>query len=46
MQKKKQDFTLLSKSNAYRKSVAEKKEELQALEKTLKDLQESVKKLQ
>ncbi|CAM4635460.1 unnamed protein product [Leuciscus chuanchicus] len=43
---KKQDFTLLSKSNAYRKSVAEKKEELQALAKTLEDLQESIKKLQ
>lgn len=41
---KKQDFTLLPKSNAYCKNVAVKKEELEALAKTLKNLQESVKK--
>lgn len=41
----KQDFTLLSKSNGYRKSVTEKREELAALAKTLENLQESVKRL-
>ncbi|KAI9516305.1 hypothetical protein NQZ68_017508 [Dissostichus eleginoides] len=41
MAEKKHDFTLLSKSNAYRKGVADKKEEVAALDKALKELQES-----
>ncbi|KAK1905642.1 hypothetical protein KUDE01_012822 [Dissostichus eleginoides] len=45
MAEKKHDFTLLSKSNAYRKGVADKKEEVAALDKALKELQESVNKL-
>ncbi|KAK1898471.1 Adenylate cyclase type 6 [Dissostichus eleginoides] len=44
MAEKKHDFTLLSKSNAYRKGVADKKEEVAALDKALKELQESVNK--
>lgn len=36
---------MLTKSNAYRRSVAEKKEELDALAQTLESLQERVKKL-
>ncbi|KAK7884109.1 hypothetical protein WMY93_027232 [Mugilogobius chulae] len=42
---KKQDFTLLTKSNAYRRSVSKKKEELEALEKELEKLQETAKQL-
>ncbi|KAK1906949.1 hypothetical protein KUDE01_009345 [Dissostichus eleginoides] len=45
MAEKKHNFTLLSKSNAYRKGVADKKEEVAALDKALKELQESVNKL-
>lgn len=37
---RKQDFTLLTKSNAYRKSVAQKKKEVIGLDTVLSDLKE------
>ncbi len=42
---RKHDFTLLSKSNAYQKSVTEKSKELAALEQSLENMQESLKQL-
>lgn len=42
---RKHDFTLLSKSNAYRKSVADKSEELTALKQSLEKLQQSLSQL-
>lgn len=39
---RKHDFTLLSKSNAYRESVTEKRKEPAALEQSMVNIQESL----